>query len=424
MLSLLILVSVSQPVVDSPPPAPVLTIEHAVATAQKHHPKLRAAAAQSAGADAKADQARAALRPTLDASGRTSTSANGPFGDGSIHGRTSYNFGLSGGMLIYDFGRTQARVDASQLSAAAQKHDQRAVELDVIRDARMAFLSARAAKELVVVARENLANQQRHLDQVQAFVKVGARPKIDLAKSQTQVANAQAALARAENDYAAAKAQLNAAMGLTGSTNYEIANAELGAVEGESSSTKVLYDEAMASRPELAAAKADIKAQKLSLEATKKNLHPAVRFGTDVSAGGSDLGQPGWNVSAGISVSFTLFDGGANNAKVRAEKASLVSLEAQKDALDQQTWLSVEQARLGVRSAKAELLAAIQGHAAAKELLTLAQGRYQQGAGNAVEIADAQLELTNAAARKIAASLKLETARAQLLRTLGRTTWA
>ncbi len=212
-------------------------------------------------------------------------------------------------------------------------------------------------------------------------------------------------------------------MGVTGSTDFDIAHTQLGAVAGENASTSALYNEATKNRPELAAAKADIEAQQLTLAATKKNNHPALRFGTDVSVGGVDANRPTWTATAGIALSFNLFDGGANAAKVRADHATLTALKAQKAGLDQQTWLAVEQSRLAVRSAKAELAAANEGHAAAKDLLKLAEGRYAQNAGNAIELSDAQLEVTNAANRKVQAEFKLQVARAQLLRTLGRVDW-
>jgi len=422
MLSLLVLLTVAQPAVDSPSTAPSLTIQQAVTTAKKQHPSLSVARARTMGADARADQARAPLRPSLDASGRFSASTSSPF-NSQFNNRTSYSGGLSGSILVYDFDRTKNRLEAAKTSAIAQKFSETGVAQDVALDARVAFINARAAKDLVVIAKQRLANEQRHLKQSEAFVEVGTRPAIDLAKAKTLVANAKAAVAQTENNYEIAKARLNAAMGVSGSTDYDVADTKLSAIEGENGSASELYNEAVTNRPELAAAKADIRAQQLTLEASKKGLHPSVRLGTDLSVGGSDLNRPNWTAGLGLSISFSLFDGGANDARVRSDRANLMALNAQKQNLDQQTWLAVEQSRLAVRSAKAELLAANEGHEAAKELLTLAEGRYQQGAGNAIELSDAQLVLTNAASRQVQATFKLETARAQLLRTLGRTSW-
>ena len=57
---------------------------------------------------------------------------------------------------------------------------------------------------------------------------------------------------------------------------------------------------------------------------------------------------------------------------------------------------------------------------AAQQRLELAEGRYRTGVGSAIELGDAQIAVTNAAAQVVQADYRLSTARAQLLRALGR----
>ena len=86
-------------------------------------------------------------------------------------------------------------------------------------------------------------------------------------------------------------------------------------------------------------------------------------------------------------------------------------------------WQEVEEARVQLASAAAQVEAAAQGLTSARELLRLAEERYSAGVGNSLELADAQLELTNAAAQEVRVERDLAVARAQLLRSLGRRTW-
>jgi outer membrane protein len=79
----------------------------------------------------------------------------------------------------------------------------------------------------------------------------------------------------------------------------------------------------------------------------------------------------------------------------------------------------VEQARLSVRATKAAIEAAHEAAANARIRLTLAEGRYQAGVGNIIELGDAQLALTTAAAQEVQAVFNLATARAKLLQALG-----
>jgi outer membrane protein len=73
-----------------------------------------------------------------------------------------------------------------------------------------------------------------------------------------------------------------------------------------------------------------------------------------------------------------------------------------------------------VRAGKAALSAAGEALVNAREQLRLAEGRYQAGAGSAIELADAQVALTTAAAQRVQADYNLAASRAQLLRALGR----
>jgi outer membrane protein len=66
------------------------------------------------------------------------------------------------------------------------------------------------------------------------------------------------------------------------------------------------------------------------------------------------------------------------------------------------------------------VLAADEALLNARERLRLAEGRYQAGVGSVIELGDAQVALTNAAAQKVQADYNVSTARAQLMKAIGR----
>jgi outer membrane protein len=94
--------------------------------------------------------------------------------------------------------------------------------------------------------------------------------------------------------------------------------------------------------------------------------------------------------------------------------------EAQIALLRQNVRLQVEQSRLGVLAALAVLEAAGEALANAQGRLKLAEGRYEAGVGNAIELGDAQVALTQAESQSVSAEYSLSVARAQLLNALGR----
>jgi outer membrane protein len=85
-----------------------------------------------------------------------------------------------------------------------------------------------------------------------------------------------------------------------------------------------------------------------------------------------------------------------------------------------QIQVQVDTARLAVRGAKASLGAAEDALTNAREQLRLAEQRYSTGVGSIIELNDAQVARTSSAAQLVQARYGVASARAQLLAALGR----
>lgn len=417
-------------------PAPrVLGLDDALRLALEHQPDLAAARAQTEAASARVDQARAGLLPQLGASaGYERTTANYTSRPGSLPrtsttGRSTkptfdtfdyWSADVTASQLIYDFGQTTGRRDAARAGFEAQEQSELATTRDVTLGVRSAYFSARAAKDLVQVARETLANQQAHLEQITAFVEVGTRPEIDAVQARTDRANARVALIKAENDYATAKAQLDNAVGVAPETGYEVADDDMPPIAGEDGEPGVLVAEALAARPDVAAAEGQVKVQELSLGAVKGGYGPSLAASTTFSDAGTEIDDTSWNWNAGLAISWPFFEGGRTRGEVREASANVASANAAAENVRQQVRLEVEQARLAVRDAVSAIDAAAEVVVNAREQLRLAEGRYETGVGNVIELGDAQVALTSARAQEVQSRYRLATARAQLLNALGR----
>ncbi len=435
-IALLLLASAARAQAPAPatgsPARRVLTLEEAVRTAMASQPQLRQARASAEAASARADEARSPLLPQLFGSAsylrttanftpRPGSSPSNATGGGSSWATTNYwSYGATLSQLIWDFGQTPGRWRAAEASADSQRESERATLQQIVLGARTAYFGARAARDLVGVARENLANQEAHLRQIQGFVEVGTRPEIDLAQARTDRANAQVQLISAENGYETAKAQLNQAMGVEGPTDYEIGDETLPPVEGEDQPLDPLLAEALRVRPELAALDRQVKAQEATLGAARGGYFPILGVSTGISEGGPALDSTVWNWNATATLTWYLFQGGLTRAQTQEAQANLDGAAAQLTSQRQQVRLEVEQARLAVRAAKAALGAAGEALVNARERLRLAEGRYQAGSGSVIELGDAQVALTTASAQRVQADYNVASARAQLLKALGR----
>ena len=432
----------TQTAVEAPAPAKaapagrIITLADAERTANEQ-PQMLVARANTGVAKAQVEQTFAPLLPQLTGTasytretgnyaprpGTTlpSNAAIPPTNLGLDASFDYWNFGVTGTQLIYDFGQTSRKYDAAKKTVEAQQATEQTTKLQVMVNVRKAYFMARANKDLVDVAQENLDDQNKHLVQVQGFVNVGTQPAIALAQQKAAVANAQVTLITAQNNYDTAKAQLNQAAGITIGTDYDVADETFGAVDGEDLPRTQLIANAIAARPELATIAKQRAAQEATLSAAKGGYGPTLSATAGFNEVGLSLGGlvPNWN--AGVILTWPFYQGGLTNGQVHQAEASLEGVDAQRALEELQVRLDVDSAILAVRAAKATIGAAEDAVTSAREQLRLAEQRYATGVGSIIELNDAQVTYSTAAAQLVQARYQLASARAQLLAALGRT---
>jgi outer membrane protein len=409
-----------------------LSLETALQIGRRLQPQLRQARAQTQAAEARVDQARAPLLPQVNLIANytraTSNFTPQPAGmsanlvtpDPSFNTYNFFRNSLTATQLIWDFGQAWQRRAAARASADAQEDAERATQLAADLNIRSAFYTARATRDAVGVARETLANQNKHVEQIQAFTEVGTRPEIDLLQARTDQANAEVALINAQNDYATARALLNQAMGVEAAAGYEVIGVASAPVPGEETPLEILVDEALRARPDVAAKIAQLRAQDLTNKATKARYGPALSASSGLTYNGREIDNLVWNWSGGFTLAWPIFEGGLVRAARREGDAQSSALRAEVDLARQQARVEVDQARLTIVAGKAAIAAAERSLANARARLNLAEIRYRTGVGNGIELSDAQLAATNAGFQLLQATLRLDTSRAQLQKALGR----
>jgi outer membrane protein len=409
----------------------VLSLSQAVAAAVANQPSLRQARAGTDAAAGRVEQARSGYFPQALASiayqrttanftprPSTTTTLQVPLTT-SAATFDFYNASASATQLIYDFGQTSGRAKAAEANQEAASASEQTTRLQLVFAVQRVYFQARAQGELVRVARDTLANQDRHLQQIGGFVRAGMRPDIDLARARTDVANARVLLINAENGVALAKAQLAQLMGTPSPGPYELADESIEPVAGEDGPAEALVATALGSRPELLSLSRSRRAQEAALGGLRGAYWPTLAaVGSGTVAGTSfDRLVPNWAI--GATLTWPFFQGGFTRGQIHEASATLAGIDAQTDVAKLQVRVDVEQAQLLVRGAKEAGLAAKEAELGAAEQLRLAEGRYAAGLGNAIELSDAQVAYTNAAAQSVQARYSLASARAQLAAALG-----
>jgi outer membrane protein len=426
----------------------VLTLEEALDTAAKNQPQLRAAEAQLRASAARVGQAESAFLPRLDATAQyqrttanfvlTPAFAKSPLAlptpgmppaitiGQSFHAVDYYQFGAVAQVTLYDFGRTGGGLDVASEGEKAQKADLDTQAQSIALNVRVAFFNVLASKELVFIGEQTVSNQAKHVRQIREFVEAGTRPKIDLTSAELNLANAELTLVRARNSLSLSKVALNNTMGVEGSIDYEVAVPKDAATKSEAETIAALIDEAVSVRPEFVRLNAQLKQLEAQRAISRSAYFPQLFASASFSGATVDL-YPwystvfplGFNLYAGVGINWNLFQGFLTKEQLAEIEANVEALADQRDLLRQAIRSDLEQQLLSVDEAKKRLDVAERAVLTADERLRLAEGRYQAGTSDILELDDAQVTDANAKAQRVQAQYDLATARARLLHAVG-----
>lgn len=120
--------------------------------------------------------------------------------------------------------------------------------------------------------------------------------------------------------------------------------------------------------------------------------------------------------TAGVTLDWTLFEGGAGRAATAKADARMAELEATRDGLRLQIEGDVREALAAWRTAAAGLEAARQSAAAATEAREAASALFRNGRATSLDVLAAEADLQRADAGVVGALGDLVTARARAVR--------
>jgi outer membrane protein TolC len=397
-----------------------LNLQKCIEIALEKHPSLRASAGAVKANESKVGQARANYYPQLNLS--TSYQRVGPNSQsGSIPGYSSdpynqYSTDVNVGMTLFDFGKTSTQVKIQKLNVNASQADYDDVMTLVVLNVKNAYYNLLQTQRNLIVAVDTMQQFQQHLDQANAFFRIGTKPKFDVTKAEVDLGNARLNVLKAENAVRAARITLKDVMGIPENADFTIVD-NLAFQKSDLQLNDVL-NAAYSNRPNLRSVIAKREATEKSIDLAKKGYYPVLSGSAGYGYFGTDFPlSSGWN--AGATLSFPLFSGLSTKYQVDEAKANLEILKANEDSIRQSIRLDVQQAYLNVQDAAEQISVAEMTVQQAKENYELASGRYRTGVGNPIEVADATITLNNARAALNSALYNHKTAQAALEKAIG-----
>ena len=407
-----------------------LTIEEAVNIGMENAPKIVARIGDYLAAQQRVNQALAPLLPQLTGSGSYGRARSVNSISGSPFTGDFGSASVTASQLLFDFGRTWAAKDVAKSSAEALKEVLEAQKLDISQLVKTQYYTLLLSKRLVEVNVTALERAEVNLRSAQGFFQVGTQPKSFVTRAEVDVANGRVNVIRAQNAVSLARVALNTAMGIAVNAATEVK--DLLAYQQFAMDRNALVAEAIRNRPEYRQVKSQAEAADAFVRQTFRDFFPNL-FGSGTYGVTGVTGAPAFNSrstsgfvesgnewSVGLSLSWSIFDGGGKIARYKEAKANLEAAQARVRDAELQVWQSVEQSYLNLGEAEERIGAAGKAVESAEENYQLARGRFDAGVANIIELTDAQLALTQAQSTEAQALSDYRIAIANLERALGR----
>jgi outer membrane protein TolC len=398
-------------------PTVTWTVDQVADIAVRNHPLVRQSEAETAGAAARKGQAKSPWYPSMDLStGYSRIRAFSNQEEESVTRQTEFLRGdLS--MLLTDFGRTSASVNRSDALLSATREAGVTVREDVAFAAKVGYFNVLRAVRNLDVKRETLRQRESLLKQAEAYFEAGIRAKIDVARAEANLYDARAQVSQAANDVRVARITLLNRMGVEGPADFLLSDSL--AAETIPGTLPDWIAEADRNRPELKSLRERERAAALGVRFARGGHLPRLAGTAGYGVAGDDppLDQV-YNV--GVTLSVPLFSGFLVREQVKEAEASLSSARHQLTDVRRLVILQVEQAAYGVSEASERIEARKKEREASDENLRLATARYEVGAGDIIEMIDAQVQMTQADTSTIDAQYDYSVSVATLLRAVGR----
>ncbi|TFB32426.1 TolC family protein [Pseudomonas sp. F01002] len=324
--------------------------------------------------------------------------------------------------LLLDFGGRHGSVEENRsllLSAVlAQDSETLSLVSDVSRD----YFSVAAARGVIDSSLDNESAAKESFLAAQAKYIAGVGARADLLQAQTAHSEAILDRVRAQGNYQKAVAQLAYTLGVDQGSKIVIDKLDESVFSDDlSKSLDLLIQDAIAQHPSVLSARAQLEASKFHLQTAISEGKPSLSFVSSYSEKryAQEYAKDFNSMEVGLKLSFPLFEGFRNSARI-SEAYESIQLQ---EALLRQAELNVTNAiwinYSDLKTENESINIAKSLVRSAEESSGVAKGRYRAGVGSIIELLNAQTALANANQQYVQSLARWRAARIRLAASVG-----
>ncbi len=362
--------------------------------------------------------------------------------------------------LIFNFGKTNARIRMQKFYKIAAKYNFDNTVLDTVYTVMINYYGVLAAKANLDVERANVQINERNYQRTKAYFDEGIRSKIDLVNAEVNLSDSKVALVTAEKTYQNAIVQLNNSMYIAYAPEYEIENTEafnfsrniipvnlekISETKDLSSAPKEVSDAFLTSevqkldvledykfkpfpysfeesvelanknRPDLKSYKATVDAMKQALLYIKREYYPEIKaaagygFRDKYSTNSYTLG-----ITASTNINIL-----QKKSEIDTGKLQVALAQNEVDKLEQDIYFEVQNLYINMKQLEKQIPLLGVKVRQTLENFELADGRYAVGIGDYIQLQDAKVNYNNAQQSYVKTVYNYNVARANLEKAIG-----
>jgi outer membrane protein len=406
-------------------PARIYSLAELIDLAQAHNPETRVAWERARAQAAALGVARSELYPTLAAVALSQIDRDEILFGSQFIRQTAQAFQvlLDLNYTVFDFGARAGRIDAARAEVLAANFAFNDTHRKIIYEVEQAYYQLLNASGQEDAARASLANAQTVQRAAEDRLKQGLATLPDVLEARSATAQAQFELQAVVGAKEIARGNLATALGASPTIMIQVQPINvLPTPQSIGESVDQAINRAFEQRPDFMQRVAEIRLANARVKETRAAYYPSLNLGVNPIAQslyGLQQTLP-WAHYAGIagglsiSLSWTLFDGGARKSNLAKAKANLRVAEAQandtRDQIANEVWAAYSNLNTAFRQRQAAialLQAASQSYVAALE-------SYNYGVRSLLDVTAAQRILAQAYSADVSARTQVLTALAEL----------
>jgi outer membrane protein, multidrug efflux system len=404
---------------------PVLSFEEAINQAEKQNPGLEAARARLRQADELSNKAWSGYLPNLVANGSYTRQEEVaiPLSPDSppIVIQQANQFGaqvtLRQALIVPQLWPAIQGAYLSERVAALNVEDARRQLLFAVAQA---YLGAASLRDSLAVQEQLLEVRRGFEHDAQVRFQVGDVERVAVLRATLDRKQAEQELIRSRNSYASARSSLAAL--LARPVDFDVAppSGPEVAVPSEAADPATAEQTALDRRQDVGAARLSVDAARLGRRQYIFQYFPNL-YATGGFTASNSAGLTGQTTAwtAGLALSWTLFDGGLREANIREGSARIAEANANLRGAEQRARDEVRRAALALGTSEANLSTAQERVKIARETARLTKESFEAGAATYLQVTDINASLAGAELSAVAEELNLRLSRLGLARAMG-----